>query len=117
MDNHRKDALMAALLVVTKAPVDPEWVGRRIGIFPGGPTPTMFPANAPFWIGYGFVPTPGDLNGSQPGFLSEDTRFELDLDGERVSLLTSVEGRRKTPLGKTDFVNFPAGLAPGWHEF
>lgn len=108
---------MAALLVVTTSPADCDWVGRRIGIFPGGPTPTMFPAGAPFWIGYGFVPTPGDLEGNTPGFLSPDTRFELDVDGERVSLLTELAKDDETPIRKTDFVNFPGGLAPGWHEF
>ena len=108
---------MAALLVVTSSPADCEWVGRRIGIFPGGPTPTMFRANAPFWIGYGFVPTPGDLKGDPPGFLSPDTRFELDVDGERVSLVTDLETEGEIPVRKTDFVNFPSGLAAGWHEF
>jgi hypothetical protein len=108
---------MAALLVVTTSPADCEWVGKRIGIFPGGPTPSMFPADAPFWIGYGFVPAPGDLNGDAPGFLSEDTRFELDLDGERVSLLTDLKTDGDAPVRKTDFVNFPSGLPVGWHEF
>ena len=108
---------MAALLVVTTSPGDCDWVGRRIGIFPGGPTPSMFPAGAPFWIGYGFVPSPGDLNGVPPGFLSPNTRFELDVDGERVSLLTDLETEGVTPVRKTDFANFPSGLAAGWHEF
>jgi hypothetical protein len=108
---------VAAFLVVTTSPADCEWVGRRIGIFPGGPTPTMFPANAPFWIGYGFVPTPGDLNGDAPGFLCEDTRFELDVDGEGVSLLTDLERDGERPIAKTNFVNFPSGLPAGWHEF
>jgi hypothetical protein len=108
---------VAAFLVVTTSPADCEWVGRRIGIFPGGPTPTMFPANAPFWIGYGFVPTPGDLNGDARGFLCEDTRFELDVDGEGVSLLTDLERDGERPVGKTNFVNFPSGLPAGWHEF
>jgi hypothetical protein len=108
---------VAALLVMTTSPVNGEWIGRRIGIFPGGPTPTMFPADAPFWIGYGFVPTPSDLRGDAPGFLSEDTRFELDVDGERVSVTTDVQQNGKAPVRKTDFVNFPSGLGAGWHEF
>jgi hypothetical protein len=108
---------MAALLVVTTWPADREWVGRRIGIFPGGPTPAMFPAGAPFWIGYGFIPTPGELNGDEPGFLSEDTRFELDVDGDHMPLDTDLQREGGTPVLKTDFVNFPSGLPAGWHEF
>jgi hypothetical protein len=108
---------VAALLVVTKSPANSESIGRRIGIFPGGPTPTMFPAGMPFWIGYGFVPTPGDLYGEAPGFLSEDTRFELDVDGERVSVTTDLQPDGEAPVRKTDFVNFPDGLPAGWHEF
>lgn len=107
---------MAALLVFTRSPALGEWVGRRIGIFPGGPTPTMFPANEPFWIGYGFVPTPGELE-RDPGFLAEDTRFELDLDGERVSLDTDLQREGEAPVRKTDFVTFPSGLSAGWHDF
>jgi hypothetical protein len=108
---------VAALLVVTTSPADCDWVGRRIGIFPGGPTPSMFPAHAPFWIGYGFVPTPGELDGEEPGFLSTNTRFELDLDGERMTLSTELATDDETPVRKTDFVNFPDGLPSGWHEF
>jgi hypothetical protein len=77
----------------------------------------MFPARAPFWIGYGFIPTPGDLNGDEPGFLSADTRFELDVDGEHMSLDTDLQSEGSTPVRKTDFVNFPSGLPAGWHEF
>lgn len=108
---------MAALLVVTTSPVDCDWVGMRLGIFPGGPTPSMFPAGSPFWIGYGFVATPGELDGDEPGFLSSGTRFELDVDGERVSLHTDLATEDDVPVRKTDFVNFPSGLPPGWHEF
>jgi len=108
---------MAAVLVVTSSPADVAWIGRRIGIFPGGPTPTMFPAGSPFWIGYGFVPTPGDLDGEEPGFLTRDTRFELDVDGDRVPVATDFETADATPVRKTDFVDFPGGLPAGWHEF
>jgi hypothetical protein len=108
---------VAALLVVTTSPAQADCVGRRIGIFPGGPTPSMFRAGSPFWIGYGFVSTPHDLNVGDGGFLSEDTRFELEVDGERVSLTTDLERNGQDPVRKTDFVNFPRGLAAGWHEF
>jgi hypothetical protein len=77
----------------------------------------MFAASAPFWIGYGFVPTPGDTNGGEPGLLSEGTRFELDVDGEQVSVTTDLHRDGKAPVRKTDFVNFPDGLPAGWHEF
>ena len=108
---------MAALLVVTTSPAPTDCVGRRIGIFPGGPTPTMFPAGSPFWIGYGFLATPNDHGGGDSGFLSEDTRFELDVDGELVSLTTDLERDGDDPVRKTNYVNFAAGLPLGWHEF
>ena len=52
----------------------------RIGIFPGGATTAMYPANTSFWVGYGFA---ADVVG---GADLEDvsTRFELDVDGEPV---------------------------------
>lgn len=77
----------------------------------------MFPAGSPFWIGYGFVPTPSDLEGEEPGFLSRDTRFELDVDGASTSVATDLETAGDTPVRKTDFVDFPTGLPAGWHEF
>jgi hypothetical protein len=41
---------MAALVVVSVSPKKGLWPAeRRIGIFPGGATPTMYTANAPFW--------------------------------------------------------------------
>ena len=50
---------MAALVVVTVSPANgvSEKEGR-IGIFPGGATPTMYPAKTPFWVGYGFAADP-----------------------------------------------------------
>jgi hypothetical protein len=77
----------------------------------------MFPAASPFWIGYGFVPAPGDADGREPGCLSEGTRFELDVDGERVSLTTDLRRDGEARIRRTDFVSFPEGLAAGWHEF
>ena len=74
-----------AALVVTVSPAngmsDKE---GRIGIFPGGATTTMYPASTPFWVGYGFA---ADAVG---GADLDDvtTRFELDVDGEPVSMLT-----------------------------
>ena len=107
---------MAALLVVTISPADSECVGSRIGIFPGGPTPTIFPAGAPFWIGYGFVSSPREAGGGETGLLSTDTRFELDVNGRRLSMTTDFERHGEDAVRKTDFVSFPNGLPAGWHE-
>jgi hypothetical protein len=86
----------------------------RIGIFPGGATTTMYAADTPFWVGYGFAADPGsedDLEGTA-------TRFELDVDGEPASMLTEIHpGDGATPLRKTNVAEFPAGLAAGWHDF
>jgi hypothetical protein len=108
---------MAALVVVNMLHEEcRERTGSRVAIFPGGLTPSMLPANTPFWIGYGFVSAPGDLDGG-PGFLPADTRFELDVDGARVSMTTDLQQDGRTPDRKTDFVNFPYGLPAGWHDF
>ena len=103
-----------AALVVTVSPAngmsDKE---GRIGIFPGGATPTMYAANAPFWVGYGFA---ADAGG---GADLEDvtTRFELDVDGEPVSMLTDVHTDSGLPVRKTNIAEFPMGLPVGWHDF
>jgi hypothetical protein len=103
-----------AALVVTVSPAnglsDKE---GRIGIFPGGATPTMYPANTPFWVGYGFAADPG----SDSGLEDPSTRFELDVDGEPVSMLTDVHTDAGVPVRKTNIAEFTAGLPTGWHEF
>jgi hypothetical protein len=103
-----------AALVVTVSPAngmsDRE---GRIGIFPGGRTTTMYPADTPFWIGYGFaadVPEGSDLEG-------DDTRFELDVDGVSVSMGTRVHEDAGLPVRKTNVAEFPQGLPGGWHDF
>ena len=100
-------------LVVTVSPAngmsDKE---GRIGIFPGGATTTMYPADTAFWIGYGFASdTAGgaDLGG-------EDTRFELDVDGRPVTMLTVVHEDAGLPVRKTNVAEFPDGLPVGWHD-
>jgi hypothetical protein len=106
---------MAALVV---AVLRADGVGRadtRIGIFPGGATPSMFPAGMPFWIGYGFAPEQDD--GSARRELGPDTRFELDVDGERVAMVTRVRKHGAASLRKTDIAEFPSGLPVGWHDF
>ena len=103
-----------AALVVTVSPAN-EMSGKeaQIGIFPGGATPTMYPAETPFWVGYGFAADPE--NGSP---LDEaTTRFELDVDGEPVSMLTDLHSDSGLPVRKTDIAEFPDGLPAGWHDF
>ena len=105
---------MAALVVVTVLPsngMSPK--EGRIAIFPGGATPTMYPAETPFWVGYGFA---ADLdNGS--GLEAETTRFELDVDGMPVSMVTELHSESGLPVRKTDIAEFPSGLPAGWHDF
>jgi len=107
---------MAALVVVSV----PRANGRssaagRIGIFPGGATPSIYPADTPFWIGYGFAPDVGDTAGSTQE-LGDKTRFALDVDGGSVEMRTDLELECAAPR-KTDFADFPLGLPAGWHEF
>ena len=105
---------MAALVVVTVSPAN-AMSGKegRIGIFPGGATPTMYPAKTPFWVGYGFAADPE--NGG--GLDEATTRFELDVDGEPVSMLTDLHSDSGLPVRKTDIADFPDGLPAGWHDF
>jgi len=105
---------MAALVVVTVSPAN-EMSGEegRIAIFPGGATPTMYPAETPFWVGYGFAADPD--NGT--GLDEATTRFELDVDGEPVSMLTDVHTDVGVSVRKTDIAEFPVGLPAGWHDF
>jgi hypothetical protein len=103
-----------AALVVTVSPAN--GMGERegrIGIFPGGATPTMYVANTPFWVGYGFAPD--SVGGAD--LKDADTRFELDVDGEPVSMLTEVQTDAGLPVRKTNVAEFPAGLPAGWHDF
>ena len=104
---------MAALVVVTVSPANGMSGNEgRIGIFPGGATPTMYPAETPFWIGYGFAADPEN----DKGLDEATTRFELDVDGEPVSMLTDVHSDAGLPVRKTDMAEFPAGLPAGWHD-
>jgi hypothetical protein len=85
----------------------------RIGIFPGGTTTTMYAADTPFWVGYGFASDPG----SESDLEGPATRFELDVDGEPAAMLTEIHPSEGAPLRKTNVAEFPAGLAAGWHDF
>ncbi len=103
-----------AALVVTVSPANgmSEKEGR-IGIFPGGATTTMYTADRAFWIGYGFAAEPG----SGADLADAQTRFELDVDGEPVSMLTDVHTDAGLPVRKTNVAEFPHGLPAGWHDF
>ena len=104
---------MAALVVVTVSPANglPDREGR-IGIFPGGAIPTMYPANTAFWVGYGFAAEhEGESDVEEDG-----TRFELDVDGSPVSMLTDVRSDPGLPVRKTNVADFPHGLPAGWHD-
>ena len=101
-----------AALVVTVSPA--KGMGdQRIGIFPGGATTTMYRADMPFWVGYGFEAA----HGSATGLDDASARFELDVDGEPVSMLTEVHREADVPVRKTDVAEFAAGLPAGWHDF
>ena len=104
---------MAALVVVSVSPASGMSAKEgRVGIFPGGATSTMYPANTPFWVGYGFAADPE--NGAA---LDEaTTRFELDVDGEPVSMLADVHSESGVTVRKSDIAEFPEGLPAGWHD-
>jgi hypothetical protein len=103
-----------AALVVTVSPAN--GMGDRegrIGIFPGGATTTMYSADTPFWVGYGFAAEPG----SEPDLEQPGTRFELDVDGVPVTMLTDLDSDAGLPIRKTNVAEFPVGLPAGWHDF
>lgn len=108
---------MAALVVVSVPQGEGTGgAGARIGIFPGGATPAVYPADTAFWIGYGFASEPVASVDAAPE-LGEDTRFELDVDGLPVEMGTDLELDGAVPVRKTDLADFPEGLRAGWHEF
>ena len=104
---------MAALVLVTVSPTTETRTSQgRIAIFPGGAIPALYPARTPFWVGYGFA-----AESVSSATLDDGTRFELDVDGEPVSMLTEVHAEDGSPLRRTDIAAFPAGLPAGWHDF
>ena len=107
---------MAALVVVSVSRANGNGgASARIGIFPGGATPAIYPADTAFWIGYGFAPDLGDSAGAMQQ-LGEETRFELDVDGTSMEMRTDVQTEGAAPLRKIDLADFPSGLPAGWHE-
>ena len=108
---------MAALVVVSVSRANGTGgASARIGIFPGGATPAIYPADTAFWIGYGFATDLGDAAGAMQE-LGEETRFELNVDGTSMEMRTDVQTEGAAPLRKIDLADFPSGLPAGWHEF
>ena len=105
---------MAALVVAVSPVNGMERADARIGIFPGGATPSVFPAGTAFWIGYGFAPEHEDDVRRE---LGPGTRFELEVDGSRVAMLSDLRRRGSSSVRKTDIAEFPFGLPVGWHDF
>ena len=102
---------MAAFVVVTPPPAaGPPPGDKRLGMFPGSATPSVFPAGVPFWVGYGFVPDPDD------GELGEDTRFELEVDGKPVTVAAEVVVEDGCAVSKRCLAHFDSGLPAGWHR-
>jgi hypothetical protein len=104
---------MAALVVSVSPANGMGDKARRIGIFPGGATTTMYPAGTPFWVGYGFAAE----SGADAVLDEASTRFELDVDGEPVTMLTEFRADAGVPVCKTNIAEFPVGLPGGWHDF
>lgn len=107
---------MAALVVVDVSRASGAAGGSaRLDIFPGGATPTVFPAGTPFWIGYGFALDAGAPGDGDP--VGETTRFELDVDGSPVVLESDERLEGEVVSRKTQLASFPDGLKAGWHSF
>jgi hypothetical protein len=107
---------MAAFVVAPPSESRLPRVGRRLDIFPGSATPSVFSADAPFWIGYGFVPDPGDSDRGVVD-LEAETRFELEVDGEPVTVQEDVSLGGGQAVSKRCVANFESGLPVGWHRF
>ena len=108
-----------AAFVVLPAPAKEETSrpGARLNIFPGSATPAVMTSGAPFWIGYGFVPEPGDAGPEDGWARDEETRFELLVDGHGVSLETDLTVEEGKTVSKLSVAAFPGGLPAGWHRF
>jgi hypothetical protein len=101
-----------AALVVSCLPTRGTEKERRIAIFPGAAATSVYSADVPFWIGYGFT---ADHEGAD---LDErTTRFELDVDGEPARMRTLVESDGGLAVRTSNVAEFPHGLPAGWHDF
>jgi hypothetical protein len=108
---------MSAFVVSSTGTAGIPLTGSRVSIFPGSATPAVFPAHTPFWIGYGFVAEPGDAGSALGEEANGGTRFELEVDGELVELLTEVNIEGDRPVSQHSVANFESGLPAGWHRF
>ena len=101
-----------AALVVSVLPASGTEERGRVAIFRGTATTSVYTANTPFWVGYGFTADPESDERDERA-----TRFELDVDGEPAAMRTRVETERGHAVGTTNVAEFPAGLPAGWHDF
>ena len=107
---------MAALVVVTVSPAN--GMGEkegRIGIFPGGATPTMYPAEHAVLGGLRLRGRPGER---RAGARRGDARGSSSTWTESPSRCSPTCTR--TPAsrcGRPNIAEFPAGLPVGWHDF
>jgi hypothetical protein len=109
---------MAAFVVLPVSTAGaPSCPGSRLNIFPGTASPSLLPAGAPFWVGYGFVPEPSDADGTAEWDRDEETRFELVVDGAPVALDTDLTIEHGRTVSKISVATFPVGLPVGWHRF
>ena len=108
---------MAAVVVAPPAPPGVPSNGVPLSIFPGSATPSVFPADASFWIGSAFVPDPSESPANGTDGLDPKTRFELEVDGKAVRLATDLEVESGRTVQKLSIAVFGAGLPAGWHRF
>ena len=106
---------MAALVVVDVSRASSALdASARLDIFPGGAIPSVFPADTPFWIGYGFATDTEAAGGIAS--VDESTRFELDVDGRPVDLESDFLCHDDVVVRKSELAEFGGGLPPGWHS-
>ena len=91
--------------------------GERLDLFPGAATPTVFAAEEPFWIGYGFVPERENAGPGDRDAFDETTRFELHVDGRSIPMATELRSEGGVPVRKVYVAAFASGLPAGWHDF
>jgi hypothetical protein len=108
--------MVALVLVdVSEAAAVAEAAGIRLDIFPGGPIPAVFPAETPFWVGYGFAPDAAAPGSVEAG--GDATRFELAVDEREIGVRSHLMHEGGTLVRKTVVAGFPSGLPAGWHVF
>ena len=108
---------MAAFVAAIRRPENVPDDGLELSIFPGSVTPAIFPARVPIWIGNGFVAEPEASGNEPPETLLPDTRFELEVNGAPVSLVTDSSIDDGRTVHKASVAVFRSGLPAGWHRF